>query len=559
MLGSCGAEKFISPEGLLELLSQHAKCLVSILGDRKLVDAFDTEIKNALLDNPYFASNLMVRSFATDGENKSNIYLPGGLSNDDIDSVMIGCLNDERVSQNIAEIPFRWPASAKCPYRPSPEVRVLAKRVYDAAVEGLLKRGTGFSNGVGVVFDCRQIACKDVSRDRFALNCSFSGVWFGRHTDHATILNNCRYILDIVNQKGLMLMPPRPYEESGILAALGVRVLGWYRTNLVSNMREDLSFAEVAAYAGFLAERGVRIEDALEWAYNVYIASEYSIEGFTLALPSSGASWLDKCKAIGPEIERAVKAYSIYSKMGKIDGAYFPFESFKSFNEFKALKEKKYAISGTEFDSWAMYLFSDQCMLSYRRGCSDKACCFYDLMLSTTVLIDDYDEIYVGSIHRLIDVGLVSVCKETGVLTPTFRASCLKLIWDNGAFLLREFGDADLRIVDGLVSEGLLSYCNQLFTPDEANYLDYMFNDASFSNSQGLRNKYSHAHSPISDPNAKVIQFDYYRLLTLLVAITLKINDELSVVTGCGYIDDWEDWPYFDESVIKSANVKTVE
>lgn len=100
----------------------------------------------------------------------------------------------------------------------------------------------------------------------------------------------------------------------------------------------------------------------------------------------------------------------------------------------------------------------------------------------------------------------------------------------------------------------MLSYSGKLFAPEEAAYLDFMFNDASFPNSQGLRNRYDHAHSPIDDPNALSIQSDYYRMLTLLVAITLKINDGLSAATGRGYLENLADWPYYDESVFGLAN-----
>lgn len=42
-------------------------------------------------------------------------------------------------------------------------------------------------------------------------------------------------------------------------------------------------------------------------------------------------------------------------------------------------------------------------------------------------------------------------------------------------------------------------------------------------------------------------------MLTLLVAITLKINDELSSATGRGYLENFVDWPYYDESVLELA------
>ena len=261
-------------------------------------------------------------------------------------------------------------------------------------------------------------------------------------------------------------------------------------------------------------------------------------------MPSRGASWLDKCKSIGPEIERAVKSYSVYSRMGKIDGDYFPYESFKSFGDLNALSEKKYAIGGTCFERWGFFLLSDQCMLAYRRGHDDRARCFFDLITKATVSIDDYDAAYAKVLQQLVDRQLVSICEETGALSPTPRSICLKAVWDNGAIALGGCGDGDLALIDGLVSDEMLSYCGKLFAPDEAAYLDYMFNDASFPNSQGLRNRYDHTHSPIADPDAEGIRSDYYRMLTLLVAITLKINDELSAATGRGHLENFVDWPY---------------
>lgn len=169
------------------------------------------------------------------------------------------------------------------------------------------------------------------------------------------------------------------------------------------------------------------------------------------------------------------------------------------------------------------------------------------------VTIDDYDDAYANAIQQLIDQQLVLTREETGALSPTPRSICLKAVWNNGAVALGGCGDDDLALIDGLVKDEMLSYSGKLFAPDEAVYLDYMFNDASFPNSQGLRNRYDHAHSQIADPDAAGIRTDYYRMLTLLVAITLKINDELSAVTGRGYLENFVDWPFYDESVFELA------
>lgn len=554
LVHACGAEKMISGEEIDELLSRHIECLAPILENDKLVKLFDAEIRKSLVDNPYYSAELLIREYATESRSQNAIYLPKCLSQGDFDSIMAGYLDDQRANPNYMEVLFNWPSGAtKCRFSPSPDVKVRAKRAHDEAMDAIFRQGTGLKYGAGVRIDPEQIACKGVKAEGLTLTYSFSETWLAKYTDNASIMNNCRYLLDVVDRSGLMSAPAHSHEESGLLATLGSHVLGEYRMNTISSMRESLANVEVIAYANFLESRGSRLEDALEWTYNDYFEEEYSISGFTLALPTRGTSWLDKCKSIGPEIERAVKSYSIYLRIGKIDGDYFPYESFKTFGTLNALSEKKYAVDGACFYKWGFYLFSDQCMLTYRRGHRDRARCFFDLISNAMVTFDDYDAAYVEVLQQLVDRQLVSACEETGALSPTPRSICLKAVWDNGAIALRGCGDGDLALIDGLVSDEMLSYCGKLFTPDEAAYLDYMFNDASFPSSQGLRNRYDHAHSPIADPNAVNIRTDYYRMLTLLVAITLKINDELSAATGSGYLENFVDWPYYDESVFELA------
>lgn len=554
LVHACGAERLISGEGISELLSRHIDCLAPILENDKLVKLFDTEIRESLIDNPYYSAELLIREYATESRSQNAIHLPKCLSQGDFDSIMAGYLDDQRANPNLMEALFNWPSGAtKCRFSPSPDVKVRAKRAYDKAMDALFRQGTGLKYGAGVQIDPEQVACKGIKVDGLTFTCSFSETWLGKYTDNASIMNNCRYLLDVVDRSGLMAAPAHSHEESGLLATLGSHVLGEYRMNTISNMRESLAYVEVLAYAHFLESHGTRLEDALEWTYNVYFEEEYSVSGFTLALPSKGASWLDKCKSIGPEIERVAKSYSVYSRIGKIDGDYFPYESFKSFGTLNALSEKKYAIGGTNFERWGFCLFSDQCMLTSRKGHDDRARCFFDLITKAMVTIDDFDAAYAEILQQLVDRQLASACEETGALSPTPRSICLKAVWDNGAIALGGCGDGDLALIDGLVSDEMLSYCGKLFAPDEAAYLDYMFNDASFPNSQGLRNRYDHAHSPIADPDAVDIRFDYYRMLTLLVAIALKINDELSAKTGRGYLENFVDWPYYDESVFELA------
>ena len=88
------------------------------------------------------------------------------------------------------------------------------------------------------------------------------------------------------------------------------------------------------------------------------------------------------------------------------------------------------------------FLLSDQCMLTYRRDHDDRARCFFDLITKATVTIDDYDAAYAKVLQQLVDRQLVSICEETGALSPTPRSICLKAVWDNGAIALGDVGTA---------------------------------------------------------------------------------------------------------------------
>lgn len=549
----CDAWKRIKASDFEKLLTVHPECLDIVLQCKKSVECFADEIKRALINNPRYSAELIISRLAAEMTTRTILYLPQSLENSEIDDIMLSYIDLEDANPNYLSVLRNWPSGKVNQYYPSPRVRVEAKRQYDRSMEDLFRNGGGLTCSTNVTIDMVQNACKGMTREGFNLTHSFSGRWLKEYMDPATVMNNLIYIFDFVDSHGLMQAPARQHEEHGILATLGMHAKGEYRKTTGFQMRSGLTHIETMAYATFLEENGSRLESAIEWVYNQYFAKEFGITGFSLALPSQKATWLDKCKAIGPEIERATKAYSLYSKYGVIDDEYFPHESMKSFSSLTALDDKKYAIAGLDFERFGGLLFSDQCMLSYL--CAEKVSesNFFEMMLNHSVARDDYPEYLQASLSELIENGLVVERDGDGGLSPTDHAVCLKAIWEHGAVSLFRLGKRDLEIVESLVNRHIISYCDRLFAPFEADYLDYMFNDASFPNSVGLRNRYDHAHSSIEDPQADDLKEDYFRLLSLLIGITLKINEELMRKTGRGGLDSFVDWPYYDESVFHLA------
>lgn len=546
---ACGAWKLIRADDFENFLMSHLGCMDAILQRKGLVARFEGEVKAALIANPRIAAEIIVNHLAVESSHRESLYLPTSLEDSEIDGIMINYVSDEFANPNYLAALAKWPTGLSGQYQPSAEVRVRASRRHDELMDKMFSNGAGFQFGTGVSIAMDQDACRGLERDGHNLLYSFSGKWLETFTDPATILNNLIYIFDFVDLNGLMRAPARRHEEDTFLSLIGFRVKGAYRITLGSRMRMDLTFLETEAYASFLESNGACLERALEWFYNEYVESEFGITGFSLALPTSGASWLDRCKDVGPEIERALKSYLLFAKYGKVDDAYFPFVSVKSFSQFPALEGKKYIIAGPEFERWGFFLFSDQCMLSYLHKDELSESCFFEMIRKHSVARGCYAEWLQGTIDGLINLGLISEEEGGGRLLPTARAVCLKSIWERDAFPLRQLGDEERELVESMAGDGLLDFCDNLFAPSEADYLEYMFNNASFSNSLGLRNWHDHASFVVNDPWADWIKKDYYKLLSLLVNITLKINEELMHKIGWGGDVDWVDWPYYDENV----------
>jgi len=553
LLDKSGAAKRLGGGSVGRFLKAHPECISSVLEFKSLVEGHGVEIREALLNSPLVAAKIIIGQLATQSFSKRELMLPAELTNDDLNSIMLDYLNGDHPNLNYVKVLASWPYSSVSRYKPSPDVAVLAQRVEKKCLEEMFAEGIALRYGTGVCIDGQQTACKGITVERFDATHTFGGEWLGLYVDPATIMNNCIYVFDYVDLKGIMTMPARAHEETALLESLGLHALDEYRTTHAYQMRNGLALLETIAYADFLDHRGIRFEDALEWVFNQYFEEEFGIKGFSLSLPAKESTWLDKCKSIGPEIERVIKAYAGYAKRGVIDDAYFPYEPVKSFIDLPSLNGNKYAVPGTQFETRAYHLFSDQSLLAYNQGKSEGCDCFFDLTQSQNVFRTDYHDAFQPIIDRLVGDNLVREDGPDGALALTYQALLMRTIWEMGVIPLKHCNAEERNLLEELVDKEVLSYRNTLFTPDEARYLNYVFNDAFFSNSLGLRNRYDHASAAISDPNSDTMKNDYYQLLTILIAITLKINGELQDKTGKGGPIDFVDWPLYDDSVLRTA------
>lgn len=540
----------MSNENLRSLLDAFPNQIPNLLEYQQVVNQHDAALAEAMRINVCISAEAIIRAFAVVSNASRNLYLPQSLSNTDIDQIMLSYLEGLLPEINLSHVRIlaSWPSSANSKYNPAPKVRVTARRRVESLERELFPNpDAGIRFCLGVRLSEKQMACKKMSYNDGDYELTFSLKWLQKYTDSATILNNFLYVFDFVGKDGILNCASHGRTGSTLMKIMGLHSLEEYRMTLKAQAENKVIPGKILLYEKLLVENETRIEDAIEWFFNDYIENEFEIKGFSISLPTEETSLLDKCKAIGPEIERVLKAFMLYAQKGSIDTAYFPYISIKTFREIPSLLDRKYLIEGEEYEYPATLLLSDQSRLAYLPTHPKDSGEFYRLLAHLHLTKDDFYEVYHPQLDYLIERGFVET-KDNSVLHLTLRAHLIALVWKRGAARLNDSACFSEQI-EKLVSEKVLAYSNSLFSPDEADYLSCLLNNAKFSNTWALRNKYDHGSGSVSDFSENELKYDYSLMLSALIGLVLKINEELSNITGKGGIDatGLVDWPLTEE------------
>lgn len=528
LLEESKACKAIKPDEFQAFLNSHPYLFRNLLCRKSIFNLFSGQLATAMKNNPFVSAEVLISELGAASDHSCNIRIPKELNSKQIDEIMTVYLNSELANLNYVHVLANWPQSVRNYYSPSAKTQVLAKRKERELSDELFDNSLGIKYGIGISFDKNQDACLDIKGSAREPIFTFSSKWLTEFHDPATILNNFIFVFQYVNQHGLLSMPANPRLVSTLMKVIGLNAKDEYGVHdhlfFINNSR---CLAIAAGYSTLLDECKASIESSIEWFYNSYVHETFNATGFSIALPQTAVSYFERCKSIGPEIERVVKAFTLLAEDGAIDHDLFPYMPFNDFGHIPSFVNHKYASPGKALDAFTFSLFSDQSLLNSPLNIEGDYDCAFDLFKKHNLTLSDFYDFQQDEVNRLISFGLMRK-DENSYLKPTFAASLLKKVWLEGALTPYRLPNEICTEIDRLVSEGCLQYSRSLFAPHEADYMNFMFNNKRFSNSQALRNKYDHASGAIGDPNSPIYVNDYYLLLNLLICITLKINDELA-------------------------------
>lgn len=546
-LSAFGAIDLIEASEISKLLEVQPGILSAMIKEKHAVKKFDAELSTALMENESSAE-LIIRGCAVD-DMRNRIFLPKSLGAREVEGIFDRYLSTERATNSYVSIIAGWPSNNLLGIKLSRRICTKAEKLLSKLDKELLSSGIILEYSASVVFSKMQKACKGfkVSEGSFAF--VYGVEWLEKYTDFATIMNNFIFVFEIMSGLGLLNMPAQKHGASSLLRIFELHPINEYKKDEGFDARNAQFAGAIGMYSELLNSNSVRLESAIEWVFDEYFRAEYGIDGFSLKLPTPETSWHDKCKSIGPEIERIVKAFQLYVEDGEIDALNFKHMTVSDFASIPSLIKKKYYVEGAEFDKVAHALFSNQSSLSCPETGNGDDDSFFDLVRKRNLGKSDFPDFCHSAIDWLIGEEFM---EEVGFhLKPTLKCCLLNLVWRHGSIPRIRLEEPHCLLADELVDEGYVSASSCLLAPNEADYYNYMFGNRHFTNSAALRNKYDHASLGLQDFDDSEYKADYFRLLLLVIGLALKINDELSYMTKKGGVEDFIDWPLVDESAME--------
>ena len=512
----------VSKETFRFFLKTQKPLITYILRQKEVVREYGQELAEHMLDDPQSAELLLDYFLGLD---KAPCFLPNELSAEQKMQILEKYISSEDCNMNYLQSLLNGRITNNKEFPVTPRLKQRAQKRLDAFWKNHFETHQGVETSVGVEFtpDC-PVEAGCLSRKGTDLCAQYNTSWFLENLDYPTLLNNFIYLFGYVDFQFRSEFPAISSEMSEMEKNIGIRGPKEYRYGCAFEQRSLLFSAQLVVYANFLKRQGIAIEEVFQWFFETYLKEEFGVENFSFPVCSPEASILEKAKMMATEIERVFKQYKLYCEDGKIDHELLELETCsEKIDRIPSLRGNKYIYTtGDESATAQFLLFSNQSVLGWVESCGHKYETLYELLRKETVRLEDFANFQKRDLQWLIQRNLLAI-DPTGVVIPAWKkVRLLKDLYDKGVIVNGYYSDCSTALEE-LQRQGFIRYESSLFSVPEQQYLNFMLNQAEYSNGYQLRNKYAHG-SYILDEIRQ--QQDYTELLKIMVLIIIKINEE---------------------------------
>jgi len=500
---------------------------------KKLVRHYDKYLKDRLLADESSFDLLLKKYLSTDL--KKELFLPSSLNNRDKELITINYIKSKHAHINILEIIIALPVFED--FSITDDTRVLAKDRYDELVKEFFgeKKEGGIKTGLMVEFSDELDEAFKMEYANHDLCLTISKKWIEENLDYPTLLNNLIHIFGLTDLQMRIANIGKTNSMTALTRALIDRKLkNFYLADYAFKMLNNFTQIAVTAYRDYLqGVHGIRLEEVVQWFFDVYLHEEFSLKDFSVNMPSKDSTYLEKCRTICCEFESLLKQYDSLVKYGMVRHDVIEISSRPVMIESVRSRIKdKYIYPRMDKCNTAMFwLFSDQTLLTYfkknkERGEYDN---FYELLSHEKININEYAEHQKASLTYLLNEGIIEVDDE-GCLSIK-RLKEVKILYD---LYMNEFSLYHKYVKLGfeetlkeLIEKEWISVGSSLLSIQESSYINFHLNKQKYFNGYDLRNTYLHGTQRKNGQDAELHKLNYGILLTLYLLVVIKINDDL--------------------------------
>lgn len=512
----------VSKETFRFFLKTQKPLITYILRQKEVVREYGQELAEHMLDDPQSAELLLDYFLGLD---KAPCFLPNELSAEQKVQILEKYISSDDCNMNYLQSLLNGRITNNKEFPVTPRLKQRAQKRLDAFWKNHFETHQGVETSVGVEFtpDC-PVEAGCLSRKGTDLCAQYNTSWFLENLDYPTLLNNFIYLFGYVDFQFRSEFPAISSEMSEMEKNIGIRGPKEYRYGCAFEQRSLLFSAQLVVYANFLKRQGIAIEEVFQWFFETYLKEEFGVENFSFPVCSPEASVLEKAKMMATEIERVFKQYKLYCEDGKIDHELLELETCsEKIDRIPSLRDNKYIYATGDENATAQFLlFSNQSVLGWVESCGHKYETLYELLRKETVRLEDFANFQKRDLQWLIQRNLLAI-DPTGVVIPAWKkVRLLKDLYDKGVIVNGYYSDCNAALEE-LQRQGFIRCESSLFSVPEQQYLNFMLNQAEYSNGHQLRNKYVHGSYPLDETKQ---QQDYIELLKIMVLIIIKINEE---------------------------------
>lgn len=496
--------------------------IYAVLKFKRLTEHFNEAVKGLLLSDSGNAEIILSKYLKEDV-----LYLPPSLNKTDILSLIDEYIASPLVHINVLKEIINFPPN-KWLSMPD-KIKLQAKRKAEKEEEKIFNKDTGIESRVMISYPNDQDEAILVTMDGRTAEIKVSRKWIEENIDYPTLWNNFIYLFGFVDSNMRLEFDSKKSESSALESVIRPQAEHLYYHSTSFYFKEMLSNAEIYSYVNVLNILGVSLEKMIEWFFDVYLKEEFQINDFIIKMPSSDASYFEKCRTILPEIDRIFKQYNTLIEDGMIDQELIQMSSssFK-IKDIKSFNKKKYVYSSSDWYKTASFLlFSDQSGIFYLPNKDEKYKNFFNLIISEKLTKSDFLEHQYKRMKWLFDNNLIRESNTGHIQFVNQRIIyVLKELYYKEVLSYWHFPEDIQVLIEKLGSRNLVDFETSLFSRNEQDYLDYYLNKSKFTNGHDIRNKYLHGTNTNDE---KQYEIDYYLILKLFVIIVIKINDDLCI------------------------------